>query len=124
MDTAQSDVRRDRRRDPRHPVHRGVKAFFGQREGIVVDVSKGGLGLHFEGEDIPGSLGTVDIEASRQEFFLGRVPIKTVTHCELEEEFLRGVPVAKRCGMVFGDLKPHQRFQLDYFIWLNTHGVD
>jgi hypothetical protein len=23
---------------------------------------------------------------------------------------------------VFGDLKPHQRFQLDYFIWLNTHG--
>lgn len=123
MDTAQSGTAQNRRREPRYPVHRGVKALFGQREGVVVDVSKGGLGIHFEGEDVfLGSIGTVDIEAGRQEFFLGQLPVRIVTHCEQEEEFLKGVPVAKRCGIVFGDLKPHHRFQLDYFIWLNTHG--
>lgn len=123
MDTIKSGAMQNRRNEPRYPVRRGVKALFGQREGVVIDVSKGGLGIHFEGEDVfPGSLGAVDIEAPRQEFFLGRLPVRTVTHCEQEDEFLKGVPVAKRCGIVFGDLKPHQRFQLDYFIWLNTHG--
>lgn len=123
MDTAQSEIMQNRRKEPRYPVQRGVKALFGQREGIVVDVSKAGLGIHFEGSDVfPGSISAVDIEASRQEFFLGSVPVQTVTHCESEEEFLKGVPASKRCGIVFGDLKPHQRFQLDYFIWLNTHG--
>ena len=33
-------------------------------------------------------------------------------------EFLRG-----KSGIVFGNLKPHQRFQLDYFIWLNSHAT-
>lgn len=123
MDTTPATARQNRRGEPRYPVQRGVKALFGPREGIVVDVSKGGIGIHFEGEDIfPGAAGTVDIEAPRQEFFLGRVPVRSVTHCELEDEFLKGVPAAKRCGMVFGDLKAYQRFQLDYFIWLNTHG--
>jgi len=123
MDTAQSEAMRNRRKEPRYPVRKGVKALFGQREGLVLDVSKGGLGIHFEGDDLfPGTISTLDIEAARQEFFLGQVPVRNVTHCELEDEFLKGVPVAKRCGLVFGDLKPHQRFQLDYFIWLNTHG--
>ena len=122
MEKQESQTMQNRRREERHRVHQNAKAFWGQKEVRILDVSKEGMGVSIEGEGLSlGYQGMLDIDFPQEEFFLGQVPVRLISHCELEEEFAKKIEPSKRCGMMFGDLKPHQRFQLNYFIWLNTH---
>jgi hypothetical protein len=122
MEKQNSQTIQNRRKNDRYRVHQNTKAIWGRKELRILDVSKGGLGVSIEGEGLsPGSYGTVDIDFPQEEFFLGQLPVSFISHCELEEEFAEKTEPSKRCGMVFGDLRPHQRFQLSYFIWLHTH---
>ena len=113
----------NRRKDPRYAVLGEAIAYIGNRKCRVVDVGKGGMGVRFDEKYVPSDYqGNVDIELSGEDFFLGSVPVKSMSHCELEEEFIPGAKTTTRCGVAFGDLKSHQRFKLEYFIWLCTQG--
>ncbi len=124
MESTDLHTMRNRRRTIRYGAKKDAKAVLGGREGEIVDVSTGGIGFRFEGDFIPHNVDQViDIALNSDAFFLSGVPVESIVHCVVEEEVVGGASPAKRCGIVFGNLKPHQRFQLDYFIWLNSHAT-
>lgn len=111
----------NRRQEPRYPGQRQAVVRFGKKKGKVLDVSKGGLAIHFDEQYIfPGYTGQIDIEWASHGFFMGAVPVRSVSHYHAVEEPLKA-GMSTRCGLAFDLLKVHQRFKLDYLIWLCTH---
>lgn len=108
------------RQDPRYPGQSKAVVSFGKKKGTVIDVSKGGLAIHFNEQYIfPGYKNQIDIEWAAQGFFLDALPVRGISHYHaIEEPLMRGK--ATRCGLAFDVLRPQQCFKLDYFIWLCT----
>lgn len=111
----------NRRQELRFPGQRKAVVCFGKKKGVVIDVSKGGLAVLFNEQYIfPGYKKLIDIEWSAQGFIVTALPVRTISHYHaVEEPWHNGL--ATRCGLAFDSLRSHQRFKLDYLIWLCSH---
>jgi hypothetical protein len=116
-----NSIQKNRRRATRYPGLSQAVVSFGKKKGTVIDVSKGGLAIHFDEQYIfPGYKNQIDLEWASQEFFLGAIPVRAISHLHAMEKPCHG-DVATHCGVAFDVLRLSQRFKLDYFIWLCIH---
>ncbi len=110
----------NRRHDLRYLVKGDVRVILGGVEGEILDICRGGLGVRFNIDDRvclehEDTIMAIDMDSA--EFYLTGIPVKEITHCALEDEFSTGEKT-KRCGIIFGDLRPMQLFKIDYLVWL------
>lgn len=110
----------DRRRDPRFPANKRSMVLLGDQQGEIFDVSRGGLGVRFDSRVLIPEARNLMIQMLDEDFYLSGTPVKIVPQQVLEEELLEGSDTARRCGVAFAELTLHQRFKLDYFLWLST----
>jgi hypothetical protein len=111
----------DRRQHRRFRVKEGALAFLGQVPGTIIDISEGGMSIHyvvFERE--PSNTMQLDIFFAENEFFLPDLPVQLVSDVDASEEPLFSATKVKRLGIRFGELNSEQRSQLKYFILNNT----
>lgn len=119
----------DRRKHQRIPIKTGVFAHIGPESSqkcIVLDISMGGLSFrYFEGADKlikelgDDKLGKIEITAVGKDFHLNNIPFKSIYDHELKSEMPFDALKIRKRGVVFGNLSPHQKSELEGFI--HTH---
>jgi len=111
----------ERRRHKRYRVKDETFAFFGQDTGTLVDISKGGLSLHyavFEKEPVfPPSL---DIFIAHPHFYLPDIPFSLVCAVQTVPASIFSLLRIKRLSMKFGPLTSDQLTRIEDFIACNT----
>jgi hypothetical protein len=85
--------------------------------GPVVDVSEGGLSFsyHANGE-ISYESTELDLCSKNDGIYVGRIPVKTVSDLEINDQDAMGPEGERRRGVQFGPLSEEQLYQLRYFI--------
>ncbi|WP_456473534.1 PilZ domain-containing protein [Desulfolithobacter sp.] len=112
---------RDRRRFPRYRVKDGALAFIGTVPGAIVDISEGGMAVHYAvfGREPNRNL-RLDIFLGSDDFLLKDIPASIVNDTTLDPDApFRAVQV-KRFSLRFGELTDQQKSSLRYFILHNT----
>ncbi|MBW1770200.1 MAG: hypothetical protein JRJ17_03390 [Deltaproteobacteria bacterium] len=104
-----------------------------QRQHKRFQVPKGtfvGLGPHdtkvgqiirYVGSEEPSN-GELDIFLNERDFYLGRVPFRTVSDFEITSRRDSSSTAMRRSGVQFRKMKPNQISQLEYFIQNHTLG--
>ncbi len=112
----------EKRRDKRFQVMSGafaVNSKFGQ----IIDISMGGVSFRYvdrdEWENEREGLG---ILFGEDDLCLDKVPMQTVSDQVINNGVSSSATVVRRRGVKFGTLTAEQKFQLEYFIWVNTTG--
>jgi hypothetical protein len=115
----------ERRKHKRYPVKNGAFAVLGPpstKIGQIINISMGGLAFGYiagkEPSDTSFELGILLAEDS---FHLTKVPFKTVSDQEAKEVPFSSLTM-RRCGVQFGELRPNQMSQLEYFMQNHTIG--
>ncbi len=111
----------DRRRFPRYRVKDGALAFIGAVPGAIVDISEGGMAVHYAvfGREPDRNL-RLDIFLGSDDFLLKDIPASIVNDSTLDPDApFRAVQV-KRFSLRFGELSDQQKSSLRYFILHNT----
>ena len=114
----------EQRRHKRFRVPKGSLVGLGPhntKAGQIIDVSMGGLGFRYAGSEEPSN-GELDIVLNEREFFLGRMPFKTVSDFEMTSVVGPSSITMRRSGVEFRKLTEKQRSQLRYFIQKHTLG--
>ena len=84
--------------------------------GAAIDISTHGLSFSHIGRKAPSSeLFELDLFLIDRDFYLERVPFKTVWDVQTEENPFSSITM-RRCGVKFGELTNTQVSQLGYFI--------
>lgn len=117
----QSRPRRERRQHKRFRVKEGALAFLGTTPGTIVDISEGGLALHYVVfEQEPQRQFRLDIFFAEDDFYLPDIPSELVTDIRSQTESPFCAIRVKRLGIRFGELTSEQKERLRYFILHNT----
>lgn len=114
-------VQSDRRRHKRFRVKEGALAFLDTVPGTIVDISEGGMAIHyvvFERE--PERQFRLDIFFAADDFYLADIPSKLVSDVRSQPESQFSAVRVKRLGIRFGELDDEQKARLKYFILHNT----
>ena len=92
--------------------------------GQIKDISKGGLAFCYNacGGNTTGSF-EVDIFFIEKDFYLKKLPAKTVLDCKAEDKVSSSSLPMKQLSMQFGKISPHQKLLLDFFIEKYTKQV-
>ena len=83
--------------------------------GQIINISMGGLGFRYLGNEGPSNASELDIFLAGRAFYLYKVPFQTVWDFVTNEMPSSSINM-KVCGMQFRDLTPNQISQLEYFI--------
>lgn len=86
----------------------------------VKEISKGGLTVCYFGRQIPVKTSKLDIFLSTNDFSLCGVPFKTASSVEVTIEFPGSFLKMRQKDLMFGELTPHQKAQLDYLLRNHT----
>ena len=93
--------------------------------GKIIDISRDGLAfLYLTNEDRSNAPFELDILSAYHGFWLGMLPVKTISDFEIADEGIVGSITTKRCGTQFGELTQKQMSQLEYFIGNFTVGEE
>lgn len=111
----------ERRRHKRLKVMQGALAFFGSTPGTIVDISEGGLTVHYVViENQPSDNLRLDIFFAGDDFYLPGIPGNLISEGQSISNQLYSSLNVKRLGIQFGELSSDQRDKLRYFILNNT----
>ncbi|MBU0988446.1 MAG: hypothetical protein KKH68_14445 [Proteobacteria bacterium] len=85
--------------------------------GQIKDIGKDGLAFFYNtcGETLAGSF-ELDIFFIEEDFYLKKIPVKTVNDYKVENKVSLGVLPMKQLCMQFGELNSNQKLLLDFFI--------
>ncbi len=114
-------VQPDRRSHKRFRVKEGALAFLDTVPGTIVDISEGGMAIHyviFETE--PERRFRLDIFFAADNFYLSDIPSELVSDVRSQPESQFSAVRVKRLGIRFGELDDEQKARLKYFILHNT----
>ncbi len=114
----------EQRQHKRFQVPKGTFVGLGPHDtkvGQIIDVGMGGLAFRYVGREEPSN-GELDIFLNERDFYLGRVPFRTVTDFEITSRRDSGATAMRRSGVQFRKMKPNQISQLEYFIQNHTLG--
>lgn len=119
-------TRKDNRKYKRFQAPKDVFVGVGPHDiqvGRLRDVSMGGLGFRYIGNGEP-LRGThyVDIFMAEGDFYLSRVPVKTISDIEVVSKPPSATTTMKRCCLKFKKLTDLQRAKLKDFIERYTLG--
>lgn len=112
------------RKHKRFQVPRSAFVGFGPYDakvGQIIDVSMGGLAYRYVGRKEPSD-GELDIFLSERDFYVGKIPFKTVSDFEMATQAPSCSVTMRRTGVKFKKLTHHQASQLEYFIQNHTLG--
>lgn len=111
----------ERRRHERFKAEEDSLVFLGQETGTILDISSGGLSVHYavfdQETEIPGY---VDIFVARSSFYLPDIPIILVEETQVLPRSMFSSLSIRRLGLKFGVLSPDQQSRLKEFIAHNT----
>jgi len=111
----------ERRRAPRYRVKDDALVFLGKDTGTILDISTGGLSVHFAAFDQQQSLPShLDIFLAHSRFYLPNLPISLVGEAQTLTRSIFSSLRVKRLSMKFGPLSSEQQARLDDFITHNT----
>lgn len=113
----------ERREHKRYRVKEGAFIVNCGKSGLITDISEGGLTFRYvdrkRWSDEPCEL---DIVFDADDFYLDRVPCKTVSDLDASSALPDNAKVIKRHSIQFGELTPSQKTLLAYFIENHTDG--
>jgi hypothetical protein len=91
--------------------------------GEIINISKGGLEVHFAlyDRDLEAP-SEVTIFFTTDRFYLRKIPCKTVSDSEIGASLPFNSMSMRRCGLQFGELNEKQKSQLDFFLSNYTVG--
>ena len=91
------------------------------KRGPIIDISRGGLAFDYiTGKDSSDRSSKLDILLPDLGFYLGHMPIRTVSDLEVASGLaFRGIK-RRRCSVQFGKLTQEQMSQLGHFIQNHT----
>jgi len=111
----------ERRRNRRFRVQDDALVFLGKDTGTILDISKGGLSVHFaafeQKKTVPSHL---DIFFAHSRFYLPNLPIVLVGEVQTLTNSIFSSLRVKRLSMKFGPLSSEQQIRLDDFILQHT----
>jgi hypothetical protein len=120
----------EQRRYKRYEVPTGSFVALGPQNSIlgqIMDISMGGLAFRYMDSKKPIDESYLDIFLTERDFCLGKVPVKAVSDCEIDNtvacKLVEGVyrcTAMRRSGVQFGELTHHQMSQLEHFIQNHT----
>jgi hypothetical protein len=114
----------EQRRHKRFQVPKGAFVGLGPHDtkvGQIVDLSMGGLAFRYVGDAEPSN-GELDIFLSERDFYVGRIPFKTVSDFEVTGRAGVSSIAMRRSGVQFRKLNRNQTSQLEHFIQKHTLG--
>ena len=89
--------------------------------GQMIDIGMGGLSFRYiESHEPPGYSNELVILLAGQSFFLDRVPFKTVSDIEIENNVSFSSIQMRRCSVEFGGLDLEQAASIQQFIMKHT----
>jgi len=109
----------NRRRQKKHRVPKGVFVGVGPdfvKLGPIEDVSMDGLEFRYICDGEPSNGSYVEIFMTDGDFYLGRVPIKTVADVQLVNKSAATSTAWRHCSLRFTGLTGYQRTKLEEFI--------
>ena len=110
----------ERRKFKRYKVKPGSFAALlphSNKLGQIIDFGKGGLSfLYIYKDDVYDDSSELDIFVSGKEFFLPRLPVKTVSDTNVPNKIPINPIVIQRQGVQFRELTPEQTSMLDAFM--------
>lgn len=111
----------ERRRDRRFRVKADALVFLGKDTGSILDISKGGLSVHFAALDHIKSLPAhLDLFSAHTRFYLPHLPVSLVGEAQIFTSSIFSSLRVKRLSMKFGPLSSEQQARLDEFITHNA----
>ena len=113
---------KERRHHERFKLPDEALVFLGKDTGAIVDISKGGLAVHFtvfEKELAPPR--TLDIFFAQAHFYLPNIPVLLVNEVQTLPNSLFSTLRVKRLSMQFGPLSNEQQTLINDFI--SSHSV-
>jgi hypothetical protein len=114
----------EKRQHKRFQVPKGTFVGLGPHDtkvGQIIDVGMGGLAFRYVGSEEPSN-GELDVFLNERDFYLGRVPFRTVSDFEITSRRDSISTAMRRSGVQFRKMKPNQISQLEYFIQNHTLG--
>lgn len=114
----------ENRRYKRFQVPKSAFVGFGPYDakvGQIIDVGTGGLAFRYVGSEEPSN-GELNIFLTERDFYIGRIPFKTISDFEIGNQTSSASVVVRRRGVQFGKLTHQQTSQLEYFIQNFTLG--
>lgn len=91
--------------------------------GNVVDISMGGIGFRYLASEYePSGSFELEIFSADRNFYMEKVPFKTISDFEMVNDVLCSSLIMRRSGIQFGELTDKQISQLEYFIQNLTIG--
>lgn len=112
---------RERRHHQRFKVKEDTLVFLGMDTGAIVDISTGGLGVHFVAFQHDSPLPRyLDIFQAQSRFYLPNLPILLVNEVQTLPNSMFSTLRVKRLSMQFGTLSNEQQALLQEFISNHT----
>ncbi len=114
----------ERRQHKRFQLPKGAfvgLAPYDTKVGQIIDMSLGGLAFRYVGMEEPLH-GELDIFLSERDFYLGRIPFKTVSDFEMDSSAASSAVTMRRTGVQYKKLTQFQISQLQYLIQNYTLG--
>jgi len=110
----------ERRKHQRLKTKEGVFAVLGtdnSRLGQIKNISKGGLAFQYVDTGIQ-SKGSVEVEifSNIHDFYLKKLPIKTIEDFELDNAVPSGSLPIRQLNIKFGEMTPFQILLLEHFL--------
>jgi ribosomal protein L21E len=112
----------------KHKRFQGPKGLFvgvgpeNTKVGRVSDLSIGGLGFSYVGNEEPSKGSYLDLFFTDKDFYLGRLPFKTISDYELVEKAPSSSETLRRCGVKFQKPTRHQKAEIERVIQNYTIG--
>jgi hypothetical protein len=110
---------KEHRKHNRFQAPRGVFVGVGpdfEKVGRLRDVSIDGLGFRYFGSGSAPKGSYPDLFVIEGDFYLGKLPMKTVSDIEVAKKTSSGSKTLRRCRVKFRKLTPQQRVRLQEFI--------
>ena len=113
----------DRRKHKRYMVKEGAFTVNSAKSGMITEISTRGLTFHYvDRKAWTGESTQLDIVFDADDFYLDKIPCKTVSDIVTSGNLPDKAKVIKRHSVEFGKLTPSQMEQLQYFIENYTLG--
>jgi hypothetical protein len=112
---------RERRHHQRFRVKDDTLVFLGMDTGAIVDISAGGLGIHFVAYQHDAPLPRyLDIFQAQSKFYLPNIPVVLVNEVQTLPNSMFSTLRVKRLSMQFGALSNEQQARIQTFIANHT----
>lgn len=108
---------KERRQHKRHKIHRDALVFIDREPGTIIDMSEGGLAVHFvsmkQGAALPKQL---DLFYAQTEIYLTDIPVMVVNEISTPPYSIFSTLATKRLCLQFGPLSNEQQTHVRKFL--------